>query len=178
MVWLVVGAVVVVLGLLFVDPDRSGAPLVEGLPRVPRGQAVRSELVTQAALVEVVSAPSGRWPVMRVSLGFWRNDAGPRWARVKVLEVAGQGPLVAGAEVGLTHGRLEVGQRFALSLNARGEAVDGYLAEADGRVRLVADDSSAAPVAPYLPTEPLPVAEALGRLVGAPPSTIPTKFRP
>lgn len=178
MLWSAGAVVLLVLGAVFVDPESSGEPLVKGLARVPRGVPTASEVVTQAAFVEVVAAPSGRWPLVKVSLGFWRNDAGPRWAKVRVLEVAGDGPLKAGAEHALDHWRLEAGQRFVVCLNGRGESVDGYLADAAGQVSLVDPTPTAEPIAPFVSTPPMAPAEALARLVGKPPSTIPTKFRP
>jgi len=182
MVWFAIALAVLglaVFGLVFFDPEHLGAPLVEGLPRVPRGTPLKTEPVAQAGFLEVVSAPSGRYPLVQVSLGsFGRNFGEPKWARVKVLDAAGQGPLLVGAEVGLGHGKLEAGQRFVACLNARGEVVDGYPADADGKVRLISDDSASAKAVPYDATEPMTPAEALLELVGKPPSTTPTKFRP
>lgn len=178
MLWIAGAVVLLLLGAVFTDPEFSGEPLVKGLARVPRGTPSKAEPVAQAALVEVVAAPSGRWPLVKVSLGFWRNDAGPRWAKVRVLEASGDGPLKAGAEVALDHWRLEPGQRFVVCLNARGESVDGYLADAAGKVSLVDDTPTAEPIAPFASTPPMAPADAFPRLVGKPPSTIPTKFRP
>lgn len=178
MLWIAGGLVLLLLGLVFFDPELGGEPLVKDLARVPRGTPSAAEVVAQAALVEVLAAPSGRWPVMHLSLGFWRNDAGPRWARIRVLEAAGEGPLRTGGEYGLAHSRLEPGQRFILCLNERGQAVDGYLTEADGRVRLIADDPSDPPAVPFATTPPLAPDEAFSRLLGKPPATTPTKFRP
>lgn len=175
------GAVLLTLvAAVFFDPEFAGRPLVKGLTQVPLGAPSASAPVAQVGLVEVVAAPSFSWPLVKVSLGFWRNDAGPRWARVRVLEAAGQGPLTAGAECALAHRQapLVAGQRFVVSLDATGGSVDGYVADAAGLVQLVDDAPTPEPVAPYVPTAPMPAREAFSRLLGKPPSLIPTKFRP
>jgi hypothetical protein len=172
MVLLGVGvAVGLVVFLSTFHPGGFGAPLVEGLPRVPRAPAAGAP-VAQVLDVEVVASPDPGWPIMTFSF------QAPRvyWSRVKVRASAGVGAPPVGAEMGLESKGATT--RFLVCLDAEGRHLDGYALDADGRVRLVGEASPDEPIAPYRPTEPMPVAEAMERLLGRPGSTIPTKFRP
>lgn len=152
-------------------PGRFGAPLVEGLPRVPAGET-RGGVVTQVLDVEVVARPDPSWPPL--SFGFQKPLM--YWTRVRVKASAGQGAPAAGTELGLASRYAP--DRFLVCLDATGAHIDGYVLESSGLVRLVGDASPAAQHVPYDATEPMPVQEAFTTLLGKPGSTIPTKFRP
>ncbi len=152
-------------------PGRFGAPLVEGLTRVPAGET-RGVVVTQVLDVEVVARPDPSWPPL--SFGFQKPHT--YWTRVRVKASAGQGAPPPGTELGLES--RDAPDRFLVCLDATGAHIDGYVLETSGLVRLVGDASPAAQHVPYDATEPMPVQEAFTKLLGNPGSTIPTKFRP
>lgn len=152
-------------------PGRFGAPLVEGLPRIPAAET-RGAIITQVLDVEVVARPDPSWPPL--SFGFQKPHT--YWTRVRVKASAGQGAPPPGTELGLASRRAP--DRFLVCVDASGAHIDGYVLEPSGLVRLVADASAAAKHVPYDATEPMPVAEAFTKLLGSPGSTIPTKFRP
>ena len=152
-------------------PGRFGAPLVEGLTRIPAAET-RGGLVTQVLDVEVVTRPDPSWPPL--SFGFQKPHT--YWTRVRVKASAGQGAPPPGTELGLASRYAP--DRFLVCLDATGGHIDGYVLEASGLVRLVGDASPSAKAVPYDATEPMPVQEAFTKLLGKPGSTIPTKFRP
>lgn len=152
-------------------PGGFGAPLVEGLPRIPKAQGYGAT-VAQVLDVEVLARPDPSWPPL--SFGFQKPHT--YWTRVRVKASAGAGAPPAGTELGLSSRYSP--DRFLVCLDATGAHIDGYQLEASGLVRLVGDASPSAQHVPYDPTEPMTVAEAFTKLLGAPGSTIPTKFRP